>query len=313
MNYKYYIVDVFSETPFGGNQLAVLPEADGITAEGMQRIAREFNFAETTFVQATSRPGATSRVRIFTPKAEVAFAGHPTVGTACALVLGGHEGGGESCELVFEEGVGPVEVRVERDGDVVTGMLTLAGPVDQPAERPALDALARTLSLTAEEVIDGFYCSVGLPFCFAHLASKKAVDRAVIDRQSWAAHFANAWSSNMFFFSGELSDGSELYARMSAPALGVEEDPATGSACAALVGLLAGAPGFDKPVYKLKIVQGVAMGRRSDISALARKTQGRVVSVGVGGATSYVAKGEIAVPAALLDRRGRATPLPLRA
>lgn len=298
MKYQYYIVDVFSETPFGGNQLAVLTDADGITVEGMQRIAREFNFAETTFVLAPTSEAVTHRVRIFTPKAEVAFAGHPTVGTACALVLAG---GGDSCDLVFEEGIGPVHVRVDRNYDVVTGMLTLTGPVAHPTERPALDALARTLTLGAKDVIDGFYCSVGLPFCFARLASKEAVDRAVIDRQSWAADFANAWSSNMFFFSGPLSNGSELYARMSAPALGVEEDPATGSACAALVGLLAGESSCDADLLQLKVVQGVAMGRRSDITAIARKKNGRLLSVSVGGATSYVARGEIAVPAAFLE------------
>ena len=301
MKYQYYIVDVFSDTPFGGNQLAVLPDANGLTAEGMQRIAREFNFAETTFVLPPVSEGATFRVRIFTPRAEVAFAGHPTVGTACALVLGGRAGGGDSWDLVFEEGVGPVYVRVEKHGDVVTGLLTLTGPLTRPDERPALGALARTLTLTADDVIDGFYCSVGLPFCFARLASKEAVDRAVIDRQSWAADFANAWSSNMFFFSGSLSNGSELYARMSAPALGVEEDPATGSACAALVGLLADEPSCNAELFLLKVVQGVAMGRRSDITALARKKNGRLLSVGVGGATSYVAMGEISVPDALLE------------
>lgn len=309
MKYQYYIVDVFSETPFGGNQLAVLPNADGITPEGMQRIAREFNFAETTFVVAPSHNKATCRVRIFTPKAEVAFAGHPTVGTACALVLGGHYGEGQSCELIFEEGVGPVRVRVERHGDAVTGMLTLDGPIAFPAERPALALLAKTLSVQVADVIDGFYGSVGLPFCFARLSSKDAVDRAVIDKASWTANFSTAWSPNMFFFSGELSNGSELYARMSAPALGVEEDPATGSACAALAGLLASDPSFDEPTFTLKIVQGVSMGRRSDITAVARKVEGRLMSVGVGGATTYVATGDMSVPPGFLENASRTSPV----
>ena len=305
MKYQYYIVDVFSETPFGGNQLAVLPNADGITPEGMQRIAREFNFAETTFVVAPSDDKAACRVRIFTPKTEVAFAGHPTVGTACALVLGGHYGAGKSCELVFEEGVGPVRVRVERHGDAVTGMLTLNGPIAHPAERPRLDALAKTLTVKADDVLEGFYCSVGLPFCFARLSSKETVDRVVINKAAWAANFATAWSPNMFFFSGEVSNGSELYARMSAPALGVEEDPATGSACAALAGLLASDPSFDEPTFTLKIVQGVSMGRRSDITAVAQKVKGQLVSVGVGGATTYVASGEMSVPAGFLKNAPR--------
>src|SRR5579871_2658007 len=105
MRYSYYIVDVFTSSPFGGNQLAVLPDASGISSEGMQKIAREFNFAETTFVLPKGDPESTCRVRIFTPKAEVDFAGHPTIGTACALAMGSHVGKGR---LVLEENVGPV-------------------------------------------------------------------------------------------------------------------------------------------------------------------------------------------------------------
>ena len=301
MKYPYYIVDVFSETPFGGNQLAVLPDAEGISPQGMQRIAREFNFAETTFVTPARDAACSCAVRIFTPKAEVAFAGHPTIGTACALVLGGHQGDGRSCDLVLEEGIGPVRVRVERNGELVTGMLTLDGRLERPVDRPDLQALARALTVNREEVLDGFYASVGLPFCFAHLSSSDAVDRAAIDRAAWAKHFSTAWSPNIFFFAGELADGADLYARMSAPALGVEEDPATGSACAALVGVAASDSRFDKGVLTLKIVQGVAMGRRSDITAIATKTSGRLASVSVGGATAYVSTGDIAIPKAFLS------------
>jgi trans-2,3-dihydro-3-hydroxyanthranilate isomerase len=300
MKYQYHIVDVFSETPFGGNQLAVLPNAEGISSEGMQRIAREFNFAETTFVVPVTEAGSTCRVRIFTPKAEVAFAGHPTIGTACALVLGNHHGNGQGCDLVLEEGIGPVRVRVERDGERVTGMLTLDSPLMHPIERPSLQALACTLTVNPEDVLDGFYASVGLPFCFAHLRSNEAVDRAAVDKQCWKQHFANAWSSNIFFFAGELSDGGELYARMSAPALGVEEDPGTGSACAALVGAAATDTRFEGSALTLRILQGVAMGRRSDITAIGRKVAGRLASVSIGGATAYVSTGVISVPRAYL-------------
>ncbi len=307
MNYQYHIVDVFSETPFGGNQLAVLPNAEGISPEGMQRIAREFNFAETTFVLPAAEAGSTCRVRIFTPKSEVAFAGHPTIGTACALVLGHHHGDEQGCDLVLEEGIGPVRVRVERDGECITGMLTLEGPLVRPVERPSLQALAHTLTINPEDVLDGFYASVGLPFCFAHLRSNEAVDRAIIDKPCWKEHFLNAWSSNIFFFAGDLSDGAELYARMSAPALGVEEDPATGSACAALVGAAATDASFEGHALTLSILQGVAMGRRSDIKAIGRRASGRLASVSIGGATAYVSTGEIYVPNAYLTAASPST------
>lgn len=266
MKFKYYIVDVFSPTPFGGNQLAVLPEARGLTADAMQKIAREFNFAETTFVLPPDDPRHSCKVRIFTPKAEVPFAGHPTVGTACALVLGGHNGSGAVSDLVLEEGVGPVAVKVERSKDGILGTLTLTGKVEQPVEHPDPKKLAEVLSLQASDVIYGFFAGVGLRFCFAHLKSREVVDRAAIDKTVWSRHIANAWSPNVFFFAGELYDGAELYARMCAPALGIEEDPATGSACAALVGALADGQGFKGSTFKLSILQGVAMGRRSERS-----------------------------------------------
>src|ERR1700741_5652536 len=108
MKYTFQIVDVLSSTPFGGNQLAVLPKAAGISTQGMQKIAREFNFGETTFVLPKNHPANTCRVRIFSPRAELDFAGHPTVGTACALVMKEKEGFGDPIRLHPEGNVGPV-------------------------------------------------------------------------------------------------------------------------------------------------------------------------------------------------------------
>src|SRR5580692_521172 len=107
MRYPFYIVDVFSTTPFGGNQLAVLPDATGISTEGMQKIAREFNFGETTFVLSKNAAANTYRARIFTPRAELDFAGHPTIGTACALVMKQHVQLSDPIRLILEENVGP--------------------------------------------------------------------------------------------------------------------------------------------------------------------------------------------------------------
>ncbi|HUA24776.1 MAG TPA: PhzF family phenazine biosynthesis protein [Steroidobacteraceae bacterium] len=299
MLYTYHIVDVFTPSPFGGNQLAVLPDASGISAEGMQKIAREFNFAETTFVLPSRNPG-TIRLRIFTPGAEVDFAGHPTIGTACVLVMKQHVEGASPWRMVLDENVGHVTVDVSRRAGLFHGALTLSGKVDTPSGAPSTADLAAVLSLQAAEVNQVFFAGVGLPFCFAQLTSKEAVDRAAIDRGAWTMKLSRAWSSNVFFFAGDLSDGGEIYARMSAPALGVTEDPATGSACAALVGALASRAELAGDVYRLSIRQGVAMGRRSDIEAVARKSDGAVTSVSVSGATAYVASGEIDVPSSVL-------------
>ena len=301
MKYTFHILDVFSSTPFGGNQLAVLPDAAGISAEGMQKIAREFNFGETTFVLPKNDPANTCRVRIFTPRAELDFAGHPTVGTACALVMKQREVVSDPIRLILEENVGPVTVDVvQRDGGF-HGTLTLSATIEAPTDAPTPTDLAAVLSIEPAEVSQVFFAGVGVPFCFVQLSSSEVVDRAAIDRTAWEATLSHAWSPHVFFFAGNLEDGGHLYARMCAPALGIEEDPATGAACAALVGATASKPVFGGTAYRLAIQQGVLMGRRSQIEAEARKSAGAVTSVSVGGATAYIASGEIEVPPSALE------------
>ena len=140
----------------------------------------------------------------------------------------------------------------------------------------------------------GFFASVGLPFCFAQLTSREAVDRARMDKTAWAQR-AKAWSPNVFFFAGDLANGSALYARMCAPALGIEEDPATGALARRWSETLAAPPEFQSETFRLSIQQGVAIPpqrHRSDRAEVERYS--RVVSVG--GATAYVAAGEIDMP-----------------
>jgi trans-2,3-dihydro-3-hydroxyanthranilate isomerase len=300
MKYAFHIVDVFSSVPFGGNQLAILPDAAGISAEGMQKIAREFNFGETTFVLPKNDPANTCRVRIFSPRTELEFAGHPSVGTACALVMNQHVRPGDPIRLTLEENIGPVTVDVTQRNGGFHGTLTLSGKIEAPVGAPSPADLAAVLSIEPSEVRQSFFAGVGVPMCFAHLNSKEAVDRAAINRSAWAATLSRAWSPHIFFFAGNLQDGGRLYARMWAPALGVEEDNATGSACAALVGAVASKPDFGGTAYRLSIQQGVLVGRRSEMEAEARKSGGVVTSVSVGGATVAVASGEIEVPPSAL-------------
>ena len=192
MKYTFHIVDVFSSTPFGGNQLAVLPDAAGISTEGMQKIAREFNFGETTFVLPKNDPANTCRVRIFTPRAELDFAGHPTVGTACALVMKQHEPLSDPIRLILEENVGPVTVDVAQRNGGFHGTLTLSGKIEAPTGAPSPADLAAVLSIEPAEVSQVFFAGVGVPFCFAQLNSNEVVDRAAINR---AALGGNALAS----------------------------------------------------------------------------------------------------------------------
>lgn len=298
MSHRFVIADVFTEMAFGGNQLAVFPDAEGLSDRAMQALAREFNFAETTFVLPPQDPRHTRRVRIFTPRTEVPFAGHPTVGTAAVLAcLGLIKMSGGATTIVFEEGVGPVAVEIQLGGTAAFTRLGLEREVESPSTLPARTAAAATLSLPEEAVLEAWFASVGLPFCFIHLANKEAVDRAALDRTAWSASFAQAWSPNLFLFAGELSPASRLYARMFAPAYGIEEDPATGSACAALAGRLADRLPNHNGTFTWQIDQGVRMGRPSLIQASAEKRQGRTVKVKVGGSTVLVAEGRMTVPA----------------
>jgi trans-2,3-dihydro-3-hydroxyanthranilate isomerase len=221
MPHRFVIADVFTETAFGGNQLAVFPDGRGLSDRAMQALAREFNFAETTFVLPPQDPRHARRVRIFTPKAELPFAGHPTVGTAAVLArLGLVPIAGGAATIVLEEGIGPIAVEIKLRGETVFAHLVTEKEVESPSARPARSQVAAALSLPEDAVLDTWFAGMGVRFCFVHLASREAVDRAVLDRAAWSAHFAKAWSPQLYFFAGRLASGSRLYVRMFAPPSG---------------------------------------------------------------------------------------------
>jgi trans-2,3-dihydro-3-hydroxyanthranilate isomerase len=287
---KFVICDVFTEQAFGGNQLAVFPDARGLGESAMQALAREFNFAETTFVLPAQDPRHFRRVRIFTPKVELPFAGHPTVGTAAVLAaLNSFDSG----TIVLEEGIGPVAVELELGGRAPFARLVLEKEVESPPETPTRAAAAAALSLPEAAVRDAWFASVGVPFCFIELAERAAVDRASLDRAAWSEHFARAWAPSLYLFAGERAPGSRLYARMFAPAYGIEEDAASGSACAALAERLAGRLSEREGTFTWRIDQGVAMGRPSLIEASAEKRAGRIARLKVGGYSVIVGEGSL--------------------
>jgi trans-2,3-dihydro-3-hydroxyanthranilate isomerase len=294
MSLEFTIVDVFSDRAFGGNQLAVFPDADGISDATMQQLAREFNFAETTFVLPPADPAHTCRVRIFTPRAELPFAGHPTVGTAAVLASMDSAHAEAERRFVLEEGIGPVTVATNGR----TAWLHLANPERETAPgSPPLPAVAQALSLPETAVVRSWYAGLGVRFCFVHLADAALVDQATLDKTAWKAGIADGWSPHVYLFAGDCHDGARLYARMFAPALGVDEDPATGSASAALVASLADDAPLADGSYHLRIEQGVSMGRPSLIEATARKENGRLAEVNVGGHATIVGRGVITLGA----------------
>ena len=299
MRYDFMILDVFTEKQFGGNQLAVLTDARGITPEAMQMIAREFDYPETTFVLPPSDPAFARHVRIFTPGGELPFAGHPTVGTACALAMTGHT---EVGEVILEEGVGPVAVTTTNIGGAYSARLRLSRGPDRSDVVPPSAELAAALSLQPDDILHAFCAGMGPKFTFVQVGSREAVDRSQLDHQQWRRSIADSWGAQLFVFAGELSDRSELYGRMFAPAMGIAEDPATGAAAAAIVGAAATASGQRDGPFRLSMTQGVAMGRPSFISASARLNGGNVETIEVGGSCVLVAEGAIEVPDHLVER-----------
>jgi trans-2,3-dihydro-3-hydroxyanthranilate isomerase len=293
MGFDFSLVDVFTDRPFGGNQLAVFPDATSIADETMQQLAREFNFSETTFVLPPNDPSHTCRVRIFTPGRELPFAGHPTVGTA-AVLAGLSDGEDDHRSFVFEEGIGPVTVTV--DGPVIR--LHLRSPDYQTTDEEApVAVIASALGLPEDAIAESWYAGIGLRFCFVHLADGELLDRVALDRSAWAAGVARAWSPDLYVFAGDYRDGAKLQARFFAPGVGVAEDPATGSACAAVVASLAMRSPERGGTYRLQIQQGVAMGRPSELEGTARKQDGRLAEVVVAGRAAIIGHGTITLPA----------------
>lgn len=295
-SYPYVLVDAFSDVLFGGNQLAVLPKAEGLNDRQMQSIAREFNFAETAFVLPPSDPANTARLRIFSPGAEMPFAGHPTIGAAAVLHRLANGNAESASSVSFEEQVGLVRVQVSAEGGLIFSELTLETTLESGEEVPSPADMAAVLGLPAGVVSDTWFASVGLKFCFCQLRNQTDVDAAVLDKGAWSRVMSDSWAQNVFLFSGDLTDASRIYARMFAPAIGVDEDPATGSASAALAAVLAARVGLSDARVSLLIEQGHAMQRPSTIQASATTVGTELHSVSVGGHVTFFASGTIDGP-----------------
>ena len=300
-SYSFHTLDVFTDTRFGGNPLAVLTDARGLTTEQMHRICREFNLSETVFVLPPEDPSHTRRVRIFTPGRELPFAGHPTVGTAFLLAATGMiqltEG---ETRIVLEEGVGPVPVTIlVENGKPISAQLTAAQEPEFRSGTPTRDEIAALLSLKATDVstssLTAEMVSCGVPFLIAPLVNRDAVSRARLERSVWERVLMNSWSREVYLFdAGAVSTGGAIRARMFAPDLGIGEDPATGSAGVCLAAYLA-KHAADGAELSWTIEQGFEMGRPSILSLSAEKSGGRISAIRVAGKSVLVSEGTLQV------------------
>ena len=301
-SFQYYTTDVFTRDQFGGNQLAVFPDARQLDPKLYQAIAREFNFSETTFVLPPTDPANTRRVRIFTPGSELQFAGHPTVGTAFVLAtIGAIPLHGAETRIVLEEGVGPVPVTIKSENgkpgfaQLSVAQLPMVGPPP-----PSAEDLAKCLSLDPSDVRTGEWGpegrSCGTPFLMVPVRDRTALARARPNLDAWESVLGKYWTNKVFFFCDEPElDGSHYRARMFAPTIGVPEDPATGSACAGFAGYLADRDKRAEGTLQWRVEQGFEMGRPSLLDIEADKKKGAITGVRVGGNSVLVSKGEFYV------------------
>ncbi|WP_439573479.1 PhzF family phenazine biosynthesis protein [Phreatobacter sp.] len=303
MSRRFNTLDVFTHTPLAGNPLAVVHDAAGLDTAAMQTIAAEFNLSETVFVLPEVAAGHRADIRIFTPGAELPFAGHPTVGTAIMLALMDGLAPGSRTEFVLGEKAGPVPCRVVRHTDG-RAEATFTAP-RLPAETgPAPDAaqLAGILGLEVRDIgFDGHRpgrWGAPVSFCHVPVRTRAALDRIRVDTRWFAETFAAIGEDHpaIFAYSRETVDpAAAFHARMFAPGLGIAEDPATGSAAAAFAGTFAR---FDRPpdgTHAVSIEQGFAMGRPSRIDLGVTMAGGVVTAVTIGGGAVVMAEGRLAV------------------
>jgi trans-2,3-dihydro-3-hydroxyanthranilate isomerase len=301
MKYRYITCDVFTDTRFGGNPLAVLPEASGLSDTQMQQIAREFNYSETTFV-FPPEGDHTRKVRIFTPSQEIPFAGHPNVGTAFVLAASGALGkAGSFLTVTFEEKAGVVPVTIaEADGKIVSCELKAPQALSFGETVPS-QLVASAVSLQAEDILTRTHppqiASVGLPFLFVELRDRAALERVRANIKGFEAvrdALSEGHRASLYLYTYTRdAEGADIRARMLAPLSGIPEDPATGSAGCAVVGLLTHYRAEASGEFSYRIAQGVEMGRPSILLGRATKSSGVVEATWIAGSCILVMEGLI--------------------
>jgi len=300
MKLDFATVDVFTDRQFGGNPLAVVPDARGLTSAQMQAVAAEFNLSETTFVLPPQEAANTAQVRIFTPRAELPFAGHPNIGTAFVLAGAATSAArpitGDS--MIFEEKAGLVRIQLLRDRSAVTGARLAAPQALSIGENIASEIVASACSIAPTDIDTRVHqpciASCGVPLIFAAVTSRAALAAARPRTEIFAEHVPTGLATGIHLYVEAATPVADIEARMFAPLYGVTEDPATGSANVALIALLATLRAEPDLRLDRRISQGVDMGRPSLMVASAEKRAGEIIAAHVGGNCVPVMSGVIA-------------------
>jgi trans-2,3-dihydro-3-hydroxyanthranilate isomerase len=298
MRYKYFICDVFTPNRFGGNQLAVLPHAKGLSDTQMQQIAKEFNFPESTFI-FPAKKGNTREVRIFNPTMEMPFAGHPNIGTAFVLENIGELGEiDDAFQIVFEEKAGLVPITLSKDsqGEI---FCELKGPEELSlGDDLSVDLVASALSISPNDIVVDCHvphiASVGMPFVMVELKNHDVLKKIKVNLTEFETIASQGISPFVHSYI-RSNDEFDIKARMFAPLQGIPEDPATGSANCALAGLLAYYDTKSSGLFEWTVSQGVEISRPSFLKVRAEKKDDKVLNTWVGGQSVMVSEGVIFV------------------
>ena len=289
---RYVTADVFTDQMFGGNPLAVVLDAERLSTAQMQAIALEFNYSETTFVLPPDNPAHTAKVRIFTPRTEVPFAGHPNVGTAFALAREKrHAAAAATQNFVFEETAGLVPLQLLTERGATVGAELRAPETLSRRTTVSREIASACLSLDPRDIEMRVHApqivSVGLPFLVVELESRDALRRSRPNLSAHAELLPLDGADAIFAYWRARGEDSApetvLHARMFSPLDGIVEDPATGSACAATIALLATLETDARPGRGWRIHQGVDMGRPSLLLGRTVRLEGATIETRIAG------------------------------
>ena len=304
MLYDFVTLDVFTDRMFGGNPLAVLPDARGLTTKQMQAIAREFNYSETTFVLPPEDENNTRKVRIFTPMAEIPFAGHPNVGTAVALARLGVLGEVIADQrILFEEGAGVVSLILRGNGGKIDAAEFIAPVINRFEDKVPVEEAAAALGLAPDVVVSKHHVpcvvSSGVRFLYVELRDLEALSASEAAPGPVTRISVGRGLDGVFAyvrFDEDSTNGVDVRARMYAPVHGIMEDPASGSANAGLANLLASLSEEKNATLQWSVAQGIEMRRPSRLRVTAERRRGEIVEVRVAGSAVVACRGQIDIP-----------------
>lgn len=291
-------MDVFTDKKFEGNQLAVFPSAEGINNDQMQKIAREFNYSETVFITSTGQKYSRN-VRIFTPNSEVDFAGHPNIGAAMLLARLGEFSNKNQLKIVFNEKVGKVPITIIFQNSEPQKAELSTAKLPQEGKIPSLEKIAKSISLKISDIVSSkgpasFSC--GLPFLFIPIISMEKIKQARINHEEWEKNISKTWAPQLYLFTDQTEfEKSNFHARMFAPGLGIPEDPATGSAAAALAGYISKYLQKNDGEFSFIVEQGFEIKRPSIIEMSFSQKNQKIESVKVKGNAVIFSRGTISV------------------